>query len=114
MAAVSPSSLEELDEEADDELLLDEEDEELLLDEDVPDSSSFLAARSATTCARSGRCSLRTCSHLTDILGRPLHVCFQTCSIQQQHLDALQVCSHVSTAPKFSEFGHVHPRECHI
>ncbi|CAF9926483.1 MAG: hypothetical protein HETSPECPRED_006345 [Heterodermia speciosa] len=87
VAVVASQPLEELDEEDDDELLLlDEDDEELLLEEDVPDWSSFLAAKSATTRARSGLCCRRILSHLADILGRPFSACFQTYRVKEQSL----------------------------
>lgn len=76
-ASSSSSSLDEDEDEDEDELLL--EDAELLLEEeDVPDWSSPKLASFETTLAKSGRCCFRTDSHLADIFGRPLLVCFQT------------------------------------
>ena len=77
-ASSSSSSLDEDEDEDEDELLL-EEDELLLEEEDVPDWSSPQLASFETTLAKSGRCCFRTDSHLADIFGRPLLVCFQTC-----------------------------------
>ncbi len=77
-ASSSSSSLDEEEDEDEEELLL-EEDELLLEEEDVPDWSSPQLASSETTLAKSGRCCFRIDSHLADIFGRPLLVCFQTC-----------------------------------
>jgi len=78
LASSSSSSLDEDEDEDEEELLL-EEDELLLEEEDVPDWSSPQLVSFETTFAKSGRCCFRTDSHLADIFGRPLLVCFQTC-----------------------------------
>lgn len=78
LASASSSSLDEEEDEDEEELLL-EEDELLLEEEEVPDWSSPQPASFEITLAKSGRCCFRTDSHLADIFGLPLLVCFQTC-----------------------------------